>query len=34
MTRSCDPRVVDGATGAQFLQTLVRYLEDPLQMIT
>lgn len=33
MTMSCDHRVVDGATGAQFLQTLVRYLEDPLQMM-
>lgn len=33
MTMSCDHRVVDGASGAQFLQTLVRYLEDPLQMV-
>lgn len=33
MTLSCDHRVVDGATGAQFLQTLVRYLEDPLSMM-
>lgn len=34
MTMSCDHRVVDGATGAQFLQTLTRYLEDPLAMIS
>jgi pyruvate dehydrogenase E2 component (dihydrolipoamide acetyltransferase) len=33
MTLSCDHRVVDGALGAQFLQTLVSYLEDPLQVL-
>jgi pyruvate dehydrogenase E2 component (dihydrolipoamide acetyltransferase) len=33
MTLSCDHRVIDGATGAQFLQTLVSYLEDPMLMI-
>lgn len=33
MTMSCDHRVVDGATGAAFLQTLVRYLEEPLMML-
>jgi pyruvate dehydrogenase E2 component (dihydrolipoamide acetyltransferase) len=33
MTLSCDHRVIDGATGAQFLQTLQRYLEDPMMMI-
>ena len=33
MTMSCDHRVIDGATGAQFLQTLVRNLEDPMMMI-
>jgi pyruvate dehydrogenase E2 component (dihydrolipoamide acetyltransferase) len=33
MTLSCDHRVIDGATGAQFLQTLTRYLEDPMMMI-
>jgi pyruvate dehydrogenase E2 component (dihydrolipoamide acetyltransferase) len=33
MTLSCDHRVVDGATGAQFLKTLVGYLEDPLGIL-
>jgi pyruvate dehydrogenase E2 component (dihydrolipoamide acetyltransferase) len=33
VTLSCDHRVIDGATGAEFLQTLKRYLEDPLMMI-
>jgi pyruvate dehydrogenase E2 component (dihydrolipoamide acetyltransferase) len=33
MTLSCDHRVIDGATGAQFLQTLKRYLEEPMMMI-
>jgi pyruvate dehydrogenase E2 component (dihydrolipoamide acetyltransferase) len=33
MTLSCDHRVIDGATGAAFLQTLKRYLEDPMMMI-
>ncbi len=33
MTLSCDHRVIDGAMGAQFLKTLVRYLEDPLEML-
>lgn len=33
VTLSCDHRVIDGATGAQFLQTLKRYLEDPMMMI-
>ncbi|HEV2130620.1 MAG TPA: pyruvate dehydrogenase complex dihydrolipoamide acetyltransferase [Longimicrobiaceae bacterium] len=33
VTMSCDHRVIDGATGAQFLQTLKRYLEDPMMMI-
>jgi len=30
MTLSCDHRVVDGARGAEFLQTLVALIEDPL----
>jgi pyruvate dehydrogenase E2 component (dihydrolipoamide acetyltransferase) len=33
MTLSCDHRVVDGATGAKFLQTLVGMLENPLAMV-
>jgi len=33
MTMSCDHRVIDGATGAQFLQTLKRMLENPLALI-
>jgi pyruvate dehydrogenase E2 component (dihydrolipoamide acetyltransferase) len=33
MTMSCDHRVVDGASGAAFLKTLVAYLEDPLSMM-
>jgi pyruvate dehydrogenase E2 component (dihydrolipoamide acetyltransferase) len=33
VTLSCDHRVIDGATGAQFLQTLKSYLEDPMMMI-
>ncbi|HUF50618.1 MAG TPA: dihydrolipoamide acetyltransferase family protein [Longimicrobiales bacterium] len=33
LTMSCDHRVVDGATGARFLQTLRELLEDPMTMI-
>ncbi|MEM7134181.1 MAG: dihydrolipoamide acetyltransferase family protein [Chloroflexota bacterium] len=33
LTLSCDHRVVDGARGAQFMQTLVEYLEDPLSIL-
>lgn len=33
LTLSCDHRVVDGARAAQFLQTLVTYLEDPLSIL-
>ncbi|MCB9264620.1 MAG: pyruvate dehydrogenase complex dihydrolipoamide acetyltransferase [Lewinellaceae bacterium] len=30
---SCDHRVVDGATGAQFLQTVTEILEDPIRLL-
>lgn len=33
ITMSCDHRVIDGVMGAQFLQTLVSYLEEPLNML-
>jgi pyruvate dehydrogenase E2 component (dihydrolipoamide acetyltransferase) len=33
VTMSCDHRVIDGATGAKFLQTLKRYFENPLSLI-
>ncbi len=33
VTLSCDHRVVDGATGAQFLKTFKEILEDPIRMI-
>lgn len=33
ITLSCDHRVVDGAKGAQFLQTVKEYLENPLSML-
>ena len=32
VTLACDHRTVDGATGAQFLQTLGQYIEQPLTM--
>jgi len=33
LTMSCDHRVIDGATGAQFLRTLKGMLENPLAML-
>ncbi len=33
LTMSCDHRVIDGATGAQFLQTLKGMLENPLALV-
>lgn len=33
VTLSCDHRVVDGATGAKFLQTFAAVLSDPIRMI-
>ncbi len=33
LTLACDHRTVDGATGAQFLQTLRQYLENPVTML-
>ena len=33
VTLSCDHRVVDGATGAQFLQTFKEILEEPMRLL-
>ena len=33
MTLSCDHRVIDGATGAAFLNSVKGYLERPLSLI-
>ena len=33
ITMSCDHRSVDGATGAAFLQTFKKYLENPITML-
>lgn len=34
MTLSCDHRVIDGATGADFMKTLKAYIEDPALALT
>jgi pyruvate dehydrogenase E2 component (dihydrolipoamide acetyltransferase) len=33
LTMSCDHRVIDGATGAEFLKTLRSYVEQPLRIV-
>jgi pyruvate dehydrogenase E2 component (dihydrolipoamide acetyltransferase) len=33
VTMSCDHRVIDGASGARFLQTLRDYLEEPMMIL-
>ena len=33
VTMSCDHRVVDGAVGAQFLQSFKRIMENPLMLV-
>jgi pyruvate dehydrogenase E2 component (dihydrolipoamide acetyltransferase) len=33
VTMSCDHRVVDGALGAQFLQTFKKYIENPVLLL-
>jgi pyruvate dehydrogenase E2 component (dihydrolipoamide acetyltransferase) len=33
VTMSCDHRVIDGATGAKFLQTLKGFVENPLSLV-
>jgi pyruvate dehydrogenase E2 component (dihydrolipoamide acetyltransferase) len=33
VTMSCDHRVIDGATGAKFLQTFKKILENPLFLV-
>ena len=33
VTMSCDHRVIDGAAGAKFLQTLKRLIENPLMLV-
>lgn len=33
MTLSCDHRVIDGATGAKFLQTLAELIENPIRIV-
>jgi pyruvate dehydrogenase E2 component (dihydrolipoamide acetyltransferase) len=34
VTLSCDHRVIDGALGAELLQSIAKYLEDPVLMLT
>jgi pyruvate dehydrogenase E2 component (dihydrolipoamide acetyltransferase) len=33
VTMSCDHRVIDGATGAEFLKTLRQHIEQPLRIV-
>ncbi|MCH7524777.1 MAG: 2-oxo acid dehydrogenase subunit E2, partial [Bacteroidetes bacterium] len=33
LSMACDHRTVDGVTGAQFLQTLKGYIENPVTML-
>jgi pyruvate dehydrogenase E2 component (dihydrolipoamide acetyltransferase) len=33
ITMSCDHRLVDGATGAEYLKTLRQYIEQPLRLV-
>jgi pyruvate dehydrogenase E2 component (dihydrolipoamide acetyltransferase) len=33
LTLACDHRTIDGATGAQFLQTLKTFMENPVTML-
>jgi len=33
VTMSCDHRLIDGATGAKFLQTFKKILENPLYLV-
>jgi pyruvate dehydrogenase E2 component (dihydrolipoamide acetyltransferase) len=33
VTMSCDHRVIDGATGAEFLKTLRQFIEQPLRLV-
>ena len=33
VTLSCDQRVIDGATGARFLQSFRQFIEEPASML-
>jgi pyruvate dehydrogenase E2 component (dihydrolipoamide acetyltransferase) len=33
VTMSCDHRVIDGATGARFLQSFKQFVEEPAAML-